>query len=298
MIKLFIFCLFFSIPDLPATATYYYDILILKEVAGLLAMEEDRKKYDDLSLEVKNAFNNRFFDRSAMTYDKGTQTDNAIAIYFDLVNPEYKKEIIASLIRDIKARNYALTAGEIGWRYVIRVLRDNGLSDVLFRMNNQSDVPGYGYQLAKGATALTESWKGLSASNNHLMFGQIMEWFYGSLAGIGQTPESLAFKEIIIKPEPVGDITEVKGSFKSPYGLIISYWKIDGEKFDLYITIPPNTKATVFLPSLKDSALLEGGKNVNRVKGITSQEWENGRCVYQIGSGDFHFTSTFATVKK
>lgn len=284
--------------ELPAMATYYYDLIILKDVAHLLGKTADEKKYDALSLEVKQAFNSTFFKKDKMTYDKGSQTANAMAIYFDLVEPEYREKVLASLVGDIKARNYALTSGDIGWRYVIQVLHQEGLSEILFKMNNRSDVPGYGYQMAQGATALTESWKGLGASNNHLMFGQIMEWFYGGLAGIGQTQGSLAFKEIIIKPEPVGDITEVKGSSISPYGLIKSHWKISGDKFDLHITIPPNTKATVFLPSLKDSAILEGGKKVKSVKGIKFQKWENGRCVYQIGSGDFHFTSTFATVKK
>jgi len=284
--------------EIPAMATYYYDLIILKDVARLLGKTADEKKYHALSLEVKQAFNSTFFKKDKMTYDKGSQTANAMAIYFDLVEPEYREKVLASLVGDIKTRNYALTSGDIGWRYVIQVLHKEGMSDILFKMNNRSDVPGYGYQMAQGATALTESWKGLGASNNHLMFGQIMEWFYGGLAGIGQTQGSLAFKEIIIKPEPVGDITEVKGSSISPYGLIKSYWKISGDKFDLHITIPPNTRATVFLPSLKDSAILEGGKKVKSVKGIIFQKWENGRCLYQIGSGTYHFTSKITVDKK
>ena len=284
--------------ELPATATYYYDLIILKDVARLLGNTSDEQKYNALSLEVKKAFNSTFFKKDKMTYDKGSQTANAMAIYFELVEMEYREKILASLVGDIKARNYALTSGDIGWRYVIQVLHNEGLSDILFKMNNRSDVPGYGYQMAKGATALTESWKGLDASNNHLMFGQIMEWFYGGLAGIGQTPGSLAFKEIVIKPETVGDITEVKGSSLSPYGLIKSHWKINGDKFDLHISIPPNTTAIVFIPSLKNSTILEGSKKIKGMEEIKFQKWENGRAVYKIGSGNFHFTSMIETIKK
>ena len=284
--------------ELPAMATYYYDLVILKDVAHLLGKTADEKKYHALSLEVKQAFNSTFFKKDKMTYDKGSQTANAMAIYFDLVEPEYREGVLASLVGDIKARNYALTSGDVGWRYVVQVLHKEGLSDILFRMNNRSDVPGYGYQMAQGATALTESWKGLSASNNHLMFGQIMEWFYGGLAGIGLTQGSLAFKEIIIKPEPVGDITEVKGSSISPYGLIKSHWKISGNRFYLDINIPANTTAIVFIPSRKNSKILEGNKKVNKVKGIVFHKWENGRAVYKIGSGNFHFSSQIEAVKK
>lgn len=43
-------------------------------------------------------------------------------------------------------------------------------------------------------------------SNNHLMLGHIMEWFYSRLAGLGQEEGSVAFKHIKISPQPVGDI--------------------------------------------------------------------------------------------
>ena len=60
-------------------------------------------------------------------------------------------------MRDIRQRGNALTAGDVGYRYVLRALEDAGRTDVIFEMNNRYDVPGYGWQLAHGATALTES---------------------------------------------------------------------------------------------------------------------------------------------
>ena len=40
----------------------------------------------------------------------------------------------------------------------LRALAGGGRSDVIFDMNNQSEKPGYGYQIAHGATSLTEAW--------------------------------------------------------------------------------------------------------------------------------------------
>ncbi len=65
--------------------------------------------------------------------------------------------VYQNLINDIKNRNYALTSGDIGYRYLLRVLEENGDSDIIYKMNTKYDVPGYGWQLAYGATALTES---------------------------------------------------------------------------------------------------------------------------------------------
>lgn len=68
---------------------------------------------------------------------------------------------------------------------MLKVLEQEGRSDVIFDMNSQCDKPGYGYQLKQGATSLTESWAALkTASHNHCMLGHLMEWFYGGIGGI------------------------------------------------------------------------------------------------------------------
>lgn len=109
----------------------------------------------------------------------------------------------------------------MGYRYLLRALADGGRSDVIFDMNNQSDKPGYGMQLAKGKTSLTEAWNG-GSSQDHFMLGQIQEWFFHDLAGIQNAPGSAGFKQIVINPQPVGDVTWVKASYNSIRGKIVS----------------------------------------------------------------------------
>ena len=90
-------------------------------------------------------------------------------------------------------------------------------------------------------------------------------------------PEQPGFKHIIMKPHPVGDLTHVKASHRSPYGKIESKWRKDGEKFIWEIEIPANTTATVTLPKGKLGKMTEGGKPVPQT--IT------------IGSGEYRFVS-------
>jgi alpha-L-rhamnosidase len=266
-----------------ATAIYHYDLQIMSKIARQLGKLADAARFDKLALAVKKSFNNTFFNAQTKQYATGSQTANAMAVYCGLVEPQYKEAVIANLIKDIKSRNNALTAGDIGFRYLLRVLDDAGRSDVIFDMNSRDDVPGYGYQLAKGATALTESWPALAGvSNNHLMLGHIVEWFYGALAGIRPGNNGVAFKDIEIRPELVGDLTYAKASHQSPYGTISSKWETKGGKFVLDITIPPNTTATVYLPA---------GKTVNlgsNIKGTAYKGIEKGKAVVKIGSGTYH----------
>lgn len=272
------------------TAIYYYDLNIMARIAEKLGKLADAAKYRQLAIAVRKSFNDAFFNKENKQYATGSQTANAMAVYMQLVEPEYKAAVVANLVKDIRNRNNGLTAGDIGYRYVLRVLEEEGRSDVIYDMNSRSDVPGYGYQLAKGATALTESWAALpTVSNNHFMLGHIMEWFYSGLAGIRQEPGSIAFNHIRIYPDPVGDLSSAKGNYASPYGMIASSWKKTAEGFELALAVPPNTKASVYLPATAQSSITEGGKDIKDNAEIKLVGYEKGRAVLQIGSGKYKF---------
>jgi len=103
-------------------------------------------------------------------------------------------------------------------------------------MNSRTDVPGYGYQLSRGATSLTESWAALrDVSNNHMMLGHLMEWFYSGLGGIRQIPGSRACDSIFICPEPVKGIDRAETTYLSIRGEIRTSWKISENTFTLKV---------------------------------------------------------------
>ena len=85
-------------------------------------------------------------------------------------------------------------------------------------------------------------------SHSHPMFGSVSEWFYKVLAGIQPAPEAVGFDKILIKPQPVGDLTWVKASYHSVRGKVASYWQKTGAEFKLQVTIPVGATATVFVP--------------------------------------------------
>src|SRR5690606_34899819 len=75
-----------------------------------------------------------------------------------------------------------------------------------------------------------------------------MEWLYAGLCGIRQAPGSVGFKQIEIRPQPVGDIRQAKASYRSVHGVIMVEWKKDRTVFELNLAIPPNTTDTVYFP--------------------------------------------------
>ncbi len=272
------------------TATYYYDLTILTKIARLLGKADEAAAYEKLGTEVKTAFNATFFNPQTKQYATGSQTANAMALYMNLVTPADRAAVVENLVQELRTHDNRLTAGDIGYRYLLRALEDAGRSDVIFDMNSRSDVPGYGYQLARGATALTESWAALpTVSNDHFMLGHIMEWFYGGLAGIRPAEGAVAFDKIDIRPEPVGDVTSAKASYQSPYGLIATDWTKTDKAFELTVTIPANTTATIYLPATATARITEGGLPLPQHPGLQEIEFEQGKARIKTGSGTYHF---------
>jgi hypothetical protein len=275
---------------LTATAIYFQDAEIMSRAAALLGKTDDAKQFSDLAKNIRAAFNETFYNATDHFYATGSQTANSIPLVTGICEPTNRAAVLDAIVRDVRAHGNALTAGDVGYRYLLRALADGGRSDVIFDINNQSGKPGYGYQLKMGATSLTEAWDaGRDSSQNHFMLGQIQEWFYHDLAGIQNDPTSAGFKQIVINPQPVGDVAWVKASYHSVHGKIVCDWKRVGDKFTLHVTIPANTSATVFVPAKSADEVVEGGKPAAQSNGVKFLRVEDGAVVFKIGSGSYNF---------
>ena len=274
-----------------ATAFYYLDLTVLEKSARLLGKAGDARRYARQADEVRQAYNARFYEPAKHRYAEGTQTANALPVVLGIVNSADRAAVVEDIVRDIRGRGNALTAGDVGYRYLLRALADNGRSDVVFAMNQGADHPGYGMILAKGNTSLPEPWDGGDqASSNHFMLGHIMEWFYADLAGIRPDPAVPGFKQIVIKPTPVGDVTWVKAHYDCGYGRITSNWRRDGDQLTMQVTIPANTTATVFVPGGNPKSVMESGVPASRAEGVKFLRADTAAAVYQVGSGTYRFT--------
>jgi len=134
----------------------------------------------------------------------------------------------------------------------------------------------------------------------------IDNWFYQGLAGILPDPVGPGFKKIIIKPNRVGDLTWVKAHHDSPYGRIVSNWKLEAGKLTMEVTVPPNTTATIFVPAKDAAGVTESGGKIgearapalSNVEGVKFLRMENNAAVYAVGSGTYQFQSSLAKTAK
>ncbi|NLT03465.1 MAG: family 78 glycoside hydrolase catalytic domain [Bacteroidales bacterium] len=244
---------------LSATAHYYLGLTYVAKTAKLLGHKADAASYKALATAVKKAYNKTFFNPETNQYATGSQYANAVSIYLDLVPAKKRAAVLANLVANIKQNGYRLTTGDVGNRYLFMTLAENGLNDLMYTMQNHTDVPGYGYQVAYGVTTLTEQWDPKRGNSwNHFMLGQIDEWFYRSLAGLKPDPNRPGFQHFLVEPQPAGDLTWVEASYQSPYGLIDLRWERNDQRFQLDLQVPANCTARVKLPVSGKPVFTEG----------------------------------------
>jgi len=276
---------------LTSTGVYYQDVAILRHLAGLLGKGEDVQRYAELADEVRKAFTAAFYHPEKDQYDRNSQTANSMPLVVGLVEPARQAGVLENLVRDIRSRGNRVTAGDIGFYYVVQALLQGGRSDVLYDMLCQTNGPGYMYQLKHNATSLTEAWDTDPASSqNHCMLGHIEEWFYSGLLGI--RPGAPGFQQIIIRPQPVGDLTWANGYYDSVYGRIGSAWNRAGNRLSMDITLPANTTATVFVPARDSADVTESGQPAAKARGVKLLRMDAGVAVFAVGSGVYHFESS------
>jgi alpha-L-rhamnosidase len=282
-------------PPVTATAFYYEDARILAQAAALLNHPDEAKDYAARAERIRASYDRHFLhaDNGNRTYATGSQCANALPLVLGIVAVEDRDAVLASLVRDVESHGWAMTAGDVGFRFLLQALAQAGRSDVIYKMINQDEKPGYGYQLKMGATSLTESWDAnRSSSHNHFMLGHITEWFYKDLAGIETDPAVPGFKKIRIRPQPVGDLAWVRASYDSIRGRIVSDWKRSGQRFTLKVTIPANMTATVFLPARGNRGVMEGGTPAGQSTGVQYLRQERDCAVFAVASGEYVFESS------
>ena len=287
-------------PEILATSYFIHDLEQLAHDAKLLGKSSDEQRFTALAAQLKTTLNQKHFNAALGYYDNGSQTACVLPLAFGLVPEGERERVTHRLLEKIthETTNHVGT-GLIGGQWLMRTLTATGNGDLAYTIATNTTYPSWGYMVQKGATTIWELWNGDTAdpamnSGNHVMLvGDFVIWLYESLAGIQPDPTQPGFEHILMRPQIVGDLKWVKATHQSPYGLIASHWQLHGDTFDWQITVPPNSTATVWLPTTSAQSVTESGRPAARAAGVQFQREESGHAVFVIQSGSYHFRSQF-----
>ena len=277
-----------------STAYYYHYLQMMGRFAGLLDQQQDAANFKASAELIKTAFNKRFFHNGY--YGNNTVTANLLPLSFDMVPAADRKQVFTH-IADSTMVKYGghISTGVVGTQWLMRGLTAAGRADIAYLIAADRDYPGWGYMVANGATTIWELWNGNTAnpamnSHNHVMLlGDLLIWLYEDIAGIKS--DGPAYGKLIMQPSLVPGMEYANASYHTMYGMVRSSWKKNVNQFSWNISIPANTTATIYVPAPAVNAVLENGQPVSGNKDIRFLRMEDNTAVFEIGSGDYVFSS-------
>ncbi|HEX7001658.1 MAG TPA: glycoside hydrolase family 78 protein, partial [Trueperaceae bacterium] len=287
-----------------ATAYYALDAGIMARVAEVLGLEHDASRYRRLYEDIKSAFVTAYVSDDGRVHGD-TQTSYLLALHAGLVPEPLRGAAVAHLVEDIRSRGGHLSTGFLGVSYLGPVLTDCGHANVAYELALKETYPSWGYSIAHGATTIWERWDGWTEergfqtsemnSFNHYAYGSITEWFYRYVAGIEADSTRPGYRHILLRPRPGGGVDHAAAVYRSIRGPIESRWKVAGGRLSYRVTVPPNTTATLYLPTTDPAGVTEGGRLATKSPGIEPLPpgAAKGVAVFELASGMYSFEAAF-----
>ncbi len=231
--------------------THYLDCArIMTRFASIMGDTENETRFRILASRLQNMMLTMYWNESmADTINK--QTLFATLLYYDIIPDKEKDAALDSLMKAVKNGPAGhFTTGIFGTQYILEALSVAGRTNDVYKIVNSTDYPGWGHMIDRGATTIWETWKESDNifSNCHPMFGTVTDWYFRWLGGIQPSPENPGFEKFTLSPTIPEGLKNVKCSYNSPFGKIVSEWEnIDKDKQEYYFEVPAGTEATAII---------------------------------------------------
>lgn len=252
-----------------AAATYYLHISlgIALKVARLLGETATENKLSARLATVETAFAHEFVSGAGrLTYDD--QTSYALAILGDLVPENLRGAAKQYFRRAVLRTGGRLGTGFLGTPALLPALVKAGEGALAGEVFLQEDVPGWLYQVQRGATTIWERWDAVQRdgtiydpemnSFNHYAFGAVSQWLLESVAGFRPVEDAPAFETILFSPVIIDGLSPVSAHYDSVRGRIEAGWTDDGGQVRYEIQIPPGARGVLRLSTQFRHAQLDG----------------------------------------
>ena len=181
----------------------------------------------------------------------GSQTSQAMAIYYNIFAEEEKPAAFRVLLEKIKEENDHLDTGVLGARTIFFVLSQFGHTDLAHKIMVDPTYPSYGEWVARGETALCEDFNRYDMqinSLNHHFWGSISAWFIQCISGIYFNPNADDIHRADITPHFATEVSHASAYYICPDGQIEVQWQRTGEKtVELTLTVPQGIHGNLIL---------------------------------------------------
>ncbi len=282
-----------------ATAYFAHLCDLMAEMAQVIGKPENAAEYRTLATETREAFAQAFLSERGEIL-QSSQTGFALAFTMGLVPEALKKPMADQFELEIKKHGDHLATGFVGTPRLLPGLHQAGRDDLAYKLLLTETKPSWLYPVTVGATTMWERWDGYDGQNprggmnslNHYAFGAVGEYLFGMIGGI--QADAPGYKKIRIAPVIREGLTWARTSYDSIRGQIVSNWAMEPGTLTLDVIVPPNTTATIHLPTSDAASVTEGGRRASSIPELKMLPQENGAAVFEVAAGSYHFQAPFA----
>ncbi len=245
--------------DYMAACHRYRNTLLMAEMAQLTGRNEEAAKFKAESVAVRDEILKEYFKDAGRlpAFLRDMQTPHLFALNLGLyTNQAVKAEAIGELVKNIEGRGNRLATGFLGTAMIMDVLtREAKRPDLAYSLLLQHGHPSWLYSVDQGATTIWERWnsytkeKGFGPvgmnSFNHYAYGAVLDWIYGTAAGLKPGAKGGFDGEFTLAPIPDRRLGSLFCTYKTKNGTITSSWKYEDGKCKWNFTVPQGSVATV-----------------------------------------------------
>ena len=294
-------------PYFIAQCYYGRSLQLVIKIAGILGRIDDVARYTAVLENVKKAFLKEYTTPNGRL-TPNTQTAYVLALHFDMLPEALRAQAARRLVENLTSYRGHFTCGELGVQYIAPVLSRFGYADTAYHLLLQKSYPSWLYPVTRGATTLWERWDTIrpdstfanpvmNSFNLPAMGGSVADWLYREVAGLDCDPEQGAgYKRLRIRPTLPSQFTDstlsyARASLETYYGRVASGWEHHGDgTLTLRVEIPPNTRATVYVPAKAASSVSESGQKLSKSSRVQVVGREAGYVVVNVGSGAYQLS--------
>jgi alpha-L-rhamnosidase len=265
-------------------------------IAEVLERNQAARSYRARAEAVRRAVHAKFWNAADASYVNGFQAYLAIALLAGVPPEPLRPAVWKRLEREILVeRKGHIWAGITGGAFLMKTLLEADRVDLMYEMASKQDYPSWGDMLNRGATTFWESWADDDHSKLHSSYLHIGYLFIPGLAGIRPDPELPGFSSFVIRPAVLADkgLTWVKGSLDTLHGTIESEWRVERGRLTMNVTVPANTTARLYVPTLDAASVRESGKPAASSAGVKPLAGEAGRAVFRLQAGRYAFDAPY-----
>ncbi len=197
--------------------------------------------------EIKRAFEKEYFSASGRLAHND-QTSYALAFLYDLVPTKHHEAAKVYFRKVIEDAEGLIGTGFIGTPALLPALTKLGMDDLAAKVFLNRKVPGWLYQVERGATTIWERWDALAPdgtiydpdmnSYNHYAYGAVCQWLFESVAGIAPSASNPGFDVVEIAPQFLSELSPVSAWHDCRHGKITAAWKMSGTQAHYRLELP------------------------------------------------------------